>query len=387
MSARPIGRMEAAGAGRVSPGKILVVDDDAALCDTLKDVFTGDGHHVGIARDGKAGLRELANDHYDVVITDLNMPEMEGLELLSHIRKSQFDVCPIVLTGFGTIEAAVESMKLGAYDYVLKPFNVNEFREVVWKCLARVREEREHPIRVDRLKAETAEGLLEALEAKDRYTRGHSERVGRYARILAEGLNLGDGDVRLIEQAGRLHDIGKIGVRLEHLNKRGPLTVDEHELYKLHVSYGKTILDVITPFRNLSEMAYHHHERFDGNGYLAGVQGADIPLGGRILVICDGFDAMTSDRPYRSRLPLGVAVQELLRCSGTQFDPDLVQVFVRRLKELHRPEELEPEEIVIARESSKGGLGPLIFTKRAVDEGEIPEWESDGRKTVPFERY
>lgn len=362
-----------------SPGRILVVDDDATLCETLRDVLSADGHRVGVAPDGSVGLRHLMQGRFDVVITDLNMPEMQGVELLGRIKKERIDVTPIVLTGYGTIEAAVESMRLGAFDYLLKPFRNQELRAVVWRCLARLREERARPAvrNLKQITDEAVDGFLIALEAKDRYTRGHSERVAAYARMMGEGLGLAAEEVRRIEQSGRLHDLGKIGVRLEHLNKAGPLTQDEHELYKLHVPYGKRILDAVSPLRDMTDAIYHHHERFDGTGYLTGASRLDIPLGGRILVICDSFDAMTSDRPYRHRLPLGVAVSELERCAGSQFEPDLVRVFIAKLRERHDPADLRPEDVVVARESTYGGLGPLIFTRADVEEGRYPEWDVD----------
>lgn len=368
------------------PGRILIVDDDEMLCDTLKDVLVEDGHTVKSAANGKLGLSELMKDRFDVLITDLNMPEMQGLDLLSAIRDRKLDVCPVVLTGYGTIEAAVQSMKLGAFDYVLKPFDVGDLKKTVWHCIGRIREERRSPVRVnlDRLHGETMESLLAALEAKDPYTRGHSERVARYACMLAEGLGLPSDHVRMIEQAGRLHDIGKIGVRMQYLAKQGPLTQEEHELYKLHVTFGKKILDEVTPLREISEMAYQHHERFDGDGYLTGAKGEKIPLGGRILIVCDSFDAMTSDRPYRPKLPLGVATQELERCSGTQFDADLVKVFLGELRKKFPPGEFKSEEIVIAREHAKAGLGSLVFTKKDFEKLAVTKWNG---KAVSFDRY
>jgi len=180
--------------------------------------------------------------------------------------------------------------------------------------------------------AETIQALVKALEAKDVYTRGHSERVTRFARYLAEDLGMSESEVERITQAALLHDIGKIGMKLELLNKPGKLTEDEKQMFRSHPLLGKQILDSVTFLKDIAPYVYHHHERWDGGGYPEGKKGEDIPVGARILSIVDSFTCMTENRPYRKALSVEDAAKELLRCSGTQFDPVFVEVFLKGLK-------------------------------------------------------
>ena len=178
----------------------------------------------------------------------------------------------------------------------------------------------------------TIQGFAKALEESDKYTRGHSERVAVYARLIAEGLGLDERQVELAYQAGLLHDIGKIGIAYEKLNKPGKLTADEVAMFRRHPTIGVRILEGIPFMRDLIPGIKYHHEHYDGSGYPEGLKGKDIPLLGRIIAVADTYDAMTSDRPYRKALPHEVAKAELIRCSGSQFDPDVVEVFLRKIE-------------------------------------------------------
>jgi len=171
------------------------------------------------------------------------------------------------------------------------------------------------------------------LEDKDPYTHGHSQRVSKYAVMIAEGLGLPDDEVETIADAALMHDIGKLGIRYEDLNKAEPLTEGEYEMFKSHTTRGKWILEPITFLHDLIPGVYHHHERWDGKGYPLGLVGNEIPLHGRILAIADTYDAMTSHRAYRRALPHDVAIREIEAFAGTQFDPDLVAVFVEQISE------------------------------------------------------
>jgi putative nucleotidyltransferase with HDIG domain len=176
---------------------------------------------------------------------------------------------------------------------------------------------------------ETIQGLVGTLEAKDKYTSGHSRRVTELAVMIAKELKLPSPETEKIEWAGLLHDIGKIGIRLEALNKPEKITDEEHEMFKDHCDMGKQILESIHFLRDIVPLVYHHHEWFDGSGYPSGTKGEDIPLGARILAVADSFDAMISDRPYRKAMSDKKAVNELKGCSGSQFDPHIVEVFVK----------------------------------------------------------
>jgi HD-GYP domain-containing protein (c-di-GMP phosphodiesterase class II) len=186
----------------------------------------------------------------------------------------------------------------------------------------------------------TVAGFGQALEESDLYTRGHSERVATYSEILARGLTLPQAEIQRIVQAGVMHDIGKIGIRYDMLNKPGKLTPEEVAVFRQHPEKGKRILDPVACLHGLIDGCWCHHEWFDGGGYPRGLSGQNIPLVGRIVAIADAYDAMTSDRAYRRALPHKVAIGEIERCAGTQFDPELADAFISYL-EAHRRREQE----------------------------------------------
>jgi HD-GYP domain-containing protein (c-di-GMP phosphodiesterase class II) len=196
---------------------------------------------------------------------------------------------------------------------------------------------------------QTVAGFAQALEETDLYTRGHSERVAEYAEILARGLTLPDAEVRRIVQAGVMHDVGKIGVRYDMLNKPGKLTPEEVAVFRQHPEKGKRILEPVPCLHGLIDGCWCHHEWFDGGGYPRGLRGQDIPLVGRIVAIADAYDAMTTDRAYRRALSHEVAVGEIERCAGTQFDPELAEAFVRLLEAWRQGKRERGEDSLIAR--------------------------------------
>jgi HD-GYP domain-containing protein (c-di-GMP phosphodiesterase class II) len=179
---------------------------------------------------------------------------------------------------------------------------------------------------------QTVAGFAQALEESDMYTRGHSERVAVYTEILARGLTLPDPEVRRMVQAGVMHDVGKIGVRYDMLNKPGKLTPEEVAVFRQHPEKGKRILEPVPCLHGLIDGCWCHHEWFDGGGYPRGLSGQNIPLVGRVVAIADAYDAMTSDRAYRRALPHEVAISEIERCAGTQFDPEIADAFVKLLE-------------------------------------------------------
>jgi HD-GYP domain-containing protein (c-di-GMP phosphodiesterase class II) len=184
----------------------------------------------------------------------------------------------------------------------------------------------------------TIVGFAHALEESDRYTRGHSERVSLYSRLIAEGIGLPEGEIQRLVWAGLMHDIGKIGIRYEKLNKPGKLTPEEVAMFRTHPAKGKRILEPIPFMAELIPGAFCHHENWDGSGYPQGLLGENIPVIGRIVAIADTYDAMTSDRSYRKALRHDLAIAEIERCSASQFDESLVEVFLRRIEE-HRTAE------------------------------------------------
>ena len=469
--------------------RVLVVDDEAVIREILSDFLTMEGYSVRAVESGELAVEELLARSYNLVISDLKMPNFSGLDLLEKIAQHKIDVITVIMTGFGTVETAIEAMKKGAYDYILKPFKVEEVMHVVQRGLEKqrllheniqlkesinlyrvseainsslsfdektaivletaavelnadavslhletdddaglvevqrrapyelsergalgevdLRELLRHfeaevdvlhhgqkanrfftvlprtqlssfvsiPLRIrgrvigllsaytfapgykftegqrkmlsviasraaasienarlyENLKktfTQTIQGLARALEASDPYTRGHSDRVTNYSRVIAEGIDLPDREVEIITNAALLHDIGKIGIRNDKLNKAGKLTPEEYEMFKLHPVLAQRILEPIRFLAELVPCIYSHHEQWDGSGYPEARRGTDIPLGARLISVADTYDAMTSDRAYRKALPHAVATAELRRCAGTQFDAVLVGVFL-----------------------------------------------------------
>jgi response regulator RpfG family c-di-GMP phosphodiesterase len=488
--------------------RVLIVDDEKFIRDILADFLGMEGYIVRTAEDGSAALAELHNAHYDLVISDLKMPRMGGIELLDAIGTAAPSVLTVIMTGFGTVETAIDAMKRGAYDYILKPFKVEEVIRVVQRGLEkqrlaaenlRLREavslykvseaiaaslsleevlatigdtalnevkadfvstwledgeggyfERqrlisppgepskpeavsygllspqaflEHygahsalleqrtkgarffmqppevplvslvsvPLRMksrllgwicaasftkqkrfneghrkllsivgsraaaaienarlyEDLRAtfqQTIRGLARAIDKMDRYTAGHSERVATYATYLATRLGLPADLVEIVRQSALMHDIGKLGCVM-NLNKPGKLTQDEYEVFKKHPVYGRDILDPIKFLHPLIPGVHLHHERWDGRGYPLGLKGNDVPIVARIIAVADTYDAMTSDRAYRRALPHEVAIGEIERCSGTQFDPEIAHSFTGGVDEFREGQSEKGERV------------------------------------------
>jgi response regulator RpfG family c-di-GMP phosphodiesterase len=482
--------------------RILVVDDEQVIREILADFLSMEGYWVRTAEDGSAALVELSRSSYDLVLSDLKMPNMGGLELLEAITKHTPDVVTVIMTGFGTVETAIDAMKRGAYDYILKPFKVEEVVHTIQRGLEKKRLQAEnirlrealslykvseaiaaslsldqvlrtvvdaalHEVAADEvvivlsnneggfferhretnprftvdvsanqldvdelihffregrflrvhgskalryfqavseqakvqsltvtalrirdnpigflcalsytrgkkfdegqrkllsivanraaaaienaklyedLKAtfhQTIRGLASAIDKMDRYTAGHSERVAAYAQILAIKMGLPEEQIEIVRQSALMHDIGKIGCVM-NLNKPGRLTQEEFEVFKQHPVYGKDILEPITFLQPLIPGVFLHHERWDGQGYPLGLKAQEIPIISRIISVADTYDAMTSDRAYRKALPHGVAVAEIHRCSGSQFDPETADLFQSVIQEEYDRKKEEP---------------------------------------------
>jgi response regulator RpfG family c-di-GMP phosphodiesterase len=271
------------------------------------------------------------------------MPKMDGLELLAQIRCRYPDVAVVMITAVADVEIAVNCLALGASDYVLKPYQLNDIRARVAQALEKrrlvlenraYRESLEERVslqarRLEDLFLASVQALAEALEVKDPYTRGHSVRVSRYSAIIAKAMSVDGEMLRQIELGGHVHDIGKIGVRESVLNKPDRLTPEEYEHIMTHPLLGWRILAPLlgeTP--HALNVVRSHHERFDGRGVPDGLRGTAIPLEARIVAAADALDAMTSDRPYRSGMSLQAAVDGIARLGGAQFDPDVVAALV-----------------------------------------------------------
>lgn len=471
--------------------RVLVVDDEKFIRDILADFLSLEGYAVKTAQDGSAAITELHSAPYDLVITDLKMPKLGGLDLLKEIQTSYPDTETVIMTGFGTVETAIDAMKQGAYDYILKPFKAEQILHIVQRGIEKRRltaenlrlrevvslykvteaiaaslsleevintasdsvlaevhadivftwlendakgdmfqrsravapnveretdsiqlepaavQERlrkgapllEHGSRTQRFFVEVAEppvesflavplkvrdaligwiaaasitqskrfdegqrkllsiiasraaasienarlyhdlqatfqqtiqSLARTIDKMDRYTAGHSERVARYAVMLARALKLDESDVDLVRHSALMHDIGKIGCVM-NLNKPGRLSPEEYEAFKKHPVYGREILDPIKFLQPVIPGVFLHHEYWNGRGYPSGLKGSQIPLVARIISIADTYDAMTSNRAYRRALPHEVTINEIERCSGSQFDPEVAHTFVTNI--------------------------------------------------------
>jgi putative nucleotidyltransferase with HDIG domain len=463
--------------------RVLVVDDEPFIRDILADFLAMEGYLVRTANDGQVALQELRSGGFDVIVSDLKMPNIGGLELLREVNQAYPSTLMVIMTGFGTVETAIHAMKQGAFDYVLKPFKADEIIRVVGRAVRqrqlsaenlRLREAvslykvseaisaslsmdevirsitdatvgdahadwvqtwlrdgegnlvvRETEVRQgidvkaellvkrveERLKEnravlehtdraavffsddtdprpesvilaplvvrnqrlgfiaaasffrgsgfdegkrkmlvmvasraaaaidnaelyenlqstfqQTIESLARTIDKMDHYTAGHSERVARYAQRLARSLGLDQGQIEVVRQAALMHDIGKIGCVM-NLNKASKLTHDEYDSFKRHPAIGKDILDPIQFLQPVIPGVHLHHERWDGRGYPLGLAGKDIPLIARIISVADTYDAMTSNRAYRRAMPHEVTVDEIVRCSGQQFDPNVAGEF------------------------------------------------------------
>jgi len=319
----------------------LVVDDEPRLRQVLLHLMRADGFRCFEASNGAEALEFLENHPVTLVMSDMRMPKVDGIELLRRIKERWPDTAVVMITAVADVEVAVHCLANGAVDYLSKPFHLEEVRARVQQALEKRRlvlENRAYQVHLEARVAEQArqlealflagiQSLAEALEVKDPYTRGHSVRVSQYSSVIARAMGLDDETVRQIELGGNLHDIGKIGVRESVLNKPGRLTDEEYRHIMTHPLVGWRIL---APLMSDAPIALNvvrsHHERMDGRGIPDGAAGSDIPLEARIVAVADAFDAMMSGRPYRGHeMTLGDAVRELETHAGTQFDPNVVQ--------------------------------------------------------------
>lgn len=323
--------------------KIMVVDDESAIREVLCRTFEGEGYICEVADCVDEALQKLARVPADLIVTDIMMPGRTGVELLQAVKNSSPDTAVIMVTAVADTQTAIKAMKMGAYDYVTKPFNLVEVLMSADRALEKrslLLSNREYRTQLEqKVEEQTSEiretfigvvkALAQAMEAKDPYTNGHSMRVTEVTVTLAQELGLENEMVEKVRLAGLVHDIGKIGVPEEILHKPGKLTDDEFEFIRNHPSAGEKILSPVIKDKTVLEIVRHHHERFAGGGYPGGLIAEAIPLGARLMAVADAYDAMTSTRPYRSAMTPGKARAQLLANRGSQFDPALVDLFIR----------------------------------------------------------
>ena len=303
---------------------VLVVDDHPLNLELIEGCLADVDCRVITATDGIEALELVKKDRPDLVLLDVMMPRMDGYEVCQRLKESpEGKLLPVVMvTALGQIADRVRGLEVGADDFIVKPIERVELVARV-RSLLRVKQ------LYDRLDdaQRTIFSLARAVEAKDSALESHTERVGMNARRLGEALGLGEDTLDDLLWGGVIHDIGKIGIPDSILLKPGPLTVDEFEIMKQHVFIGEEIARPLRSAHDLLPIIRNHHERIDGTGYPDGLAGEDIPLGARIVAICDAFDAMISDRPYRKGLTHANAMATLVAGAGTQWDGQLVAIF------------------------------------------------------------
>jgi putative two-component system response regulator len=322
---------------------ILIVDDEEIVRRVLSQKVEGAGYRWEQASTAYAALAKIKSTPVQLVILDIKMPGESGLELLAEIKAAHPDIAVIMATAVIDINTAIECLKQGAYDYITKPFNLDEVVLSIERALERRRLEQENrdyqlhleqkvsqqarKIRAAFLNAITA--LVYALEAKDKYTSGHSQRVADISVAIAAELGLSKPEIEQIRLAGLIHDIGKIGVREAVLNKPGKVSPKEYQHILSHSDIGAHILTPIVEDDAILKAVRHHHERYDGTGYPDGLSGEEIPLAARILAVADSYDAIISGRPYRAAQSIKTACDEIENNRASQFDPKVVDAFLR----------------------------------------------------------
>jgi len=309
---------------------ILIVDDEPKICQFLEVFLTREGFRAGSVRSAAEALATLEKDRYDLVITDLKMPGMDGFELVRRLKSLRRDLPVVMITGYATVETAVQALRHGVDDYITKPFNIEELRKVIARTLRASRVERENREMEERCIA-VLKALATLLESKDKYLSGHSERVGRYACALGEAIGAGPKELELLRTAADLHDIGKIAVNERILDKPDRLTSDERDAVEDHPTLGERIVGPLHFLQPIQPLIRHHHEHMDGTGYPDRLKGGEIPRLARILAIADAFDAMTSERPYRPAMTAAEAAKEIASCAGDQFDEALAGTFCTKV--------------------------------------------------------
>lgn len=320
---------------------ILIVDDDKFIRRILSRQLVKDGFHCTEACNAADALEQIQARPFDLVILDIMMPGKSGIDILPQIKAEFPDTAVIMATAVTDINVIIGCMREGAQDYLPKPYNLETISKSVEWVLHKRRMEQEMKRYQQLLKTSLTEqtrqvrkifigaieSLVAALESSDVYTAGHSRRVMQISMAIGKELGLTSFELENLSWGALLHDIGKIALDPAIRNKPAKLTKEEYAYVMEHVNTGPAIVQSIAN-EQVVEMIRYHHCHYDGNGFQQTLKGEEIPFSARILVVADSYDAMTSNRPYRTALTAESAVEELKRCSGTQFDPKIVQAFL-----------------------------------------------------------
>ncbi len=321
---------------------ILVVDDEKDIRDILQRTIKGEGYNCSIAGNVQEALKVLNDNNIDVVITDIVMPGASGIELVKVVKENH-NADVMVMTGFAEGLKYEEIIEKGACDFVQKPIGTKELlvrlkRILRERAILAERNQAEAELKLSfkklgRILDETVNALGSALGKRDLYTAGHQQRVANLACAIAKEMRLSENQIEGIRIAGLLHDIGKISVPAEILNKPGKLSKNEFNLIKEHPRIGYDIVKEIEFEQPIAQSILQHHERIDGSGYPQGILGENIILEARILAVVDVVEAMSSHRPYRPSLGIDKALDEISKNRSTFYDPDVVDMCIRSFKE------------------------------------------------------
>ena len=327
----------------------MIVDDEEAIREVVSTLLEAQGYDCASVGNGRLAQTYIGNNPVDLVLSDMLMPEMDGLTLVEWLKKNEPDVPAIMVTAMHDLSKALEAIRCGAYDYILKPFEKDHLYMSIRRALEHRRlllENQNYQRNLEKLVEErtaqlkgalgqleqsyddTLEALGGALDLKDAETEGHCRRVTAFTIAIAKSMKVTPQLLPQIARAAFLHDIGKMAIPDQILRKPGPLTPEEREVMRTHCEIGYNMVTRIPFLKEAAEIVLSHQEYFDGTGYPRSLKGEQIPLGARIFAVADALDAMISDRPYRKALSITHARNEIQRCSGTQFDPVVVEVFL-----------------------------------------------------------
>jgi putative nucleotidyltransferase with HDIG domain len=330
--------------------RILVVDAEAHTRSMIGATLERQGHQVRMAASGLEALEMLGQTDFDLVLTEVVVQDGNGIALMEQIREQQPQLPVVMVTAVHDIAVAIDSMHRGAYDYLLKPFEREHLLAAVRRALDHrktLQESHSHQQKLEQaVQARTEmlrqamdelehsydvtlEALGDALDLKDSETEGHSKRVTAYTIVLARAMGISSAEIKVIARGAFLHDIGKMAIPDNILRKPGKLSAKELAVMRDHCTRGYHMLRKIPFLSEAAEIVFTHHEHHNGSGYPAGLSGNEIPIGSRIFSVADALDAITSDRPYRKGRDFNAAREEVLRCSGTQFDPGVVEVYLK----------------------------------------------------------
>ena len=329
--------------------KIIAVDDEEGILDSLRVLLKRTGYDLVGVTDPMEAIERVRNEHFDLMLLDFIMTPYHGDQVVEEIRKFDKDLYILLLTGHKDLAPPLETIKrLDIQGYCEKSDKFDQLLLLIESAIKSIKQMRE--IRkinkelsdtyeeLEKAYLEIVETLRYAVEAKDTYTRGHSDRVSAYSVLIGEKLGLPEDQIKTLRIGGLFHDIGKIGIPDSILLKESRLTDDEYSQIKNHPAIGAHILSSVSYFKDMIPIVKHHHEKYDGTGYPSKLSGEDIPYLARIAAVADSFDAMTSKRSYRNSMDLETVTAEIERCRGTQFDPQIADAFLDILKN-------EPEKI------------------------------------------